>query len=180
MNKKQEANSLVKECITTALLQMMETTPYEQIAITDLVKKAGVGRVSFYRNFESKKDVIEKQLVFLLKEWGREFEARGDLSAFSDSVIRHYYKHKDFYLLLYKQGLSDMIYETLRYACRLDEARSNFERYNKSMFAGMLFGWVDEWMRKGMPESPDEIALLSAQMNTTTNGHLIKLCFGRA
>ena len=95
MNKKQEANAFVKECITTALLQMMENTPFEDIAITDLVKKAGVGRVSFYRNFESKKDVLEKHLVILLEEWGKEFEALGDPSKFSDSLIRHYYKHKD-------------------------------------------------------------------------------------
>lgn len=166
MNKKQEANAFVKECITTALLQMMETTPFDEIAITDLVKKAGVGRVSFYRNFESKKDVLEKYLILLIKEWGKEFEAIGDPQKFSDTLLRHYYKYRSFYLLLYKQGLSDMIYETLRYACRLHEATSNIERYGKSMFAGLLFGWVDEWMRQGMPEDPDEIALLSAQMNS--------------
>ena len=165
MNKKQEANAFVKECITTALLQMMENTPFDEIAITDLVKKAGVGRVSFYRNFESKKDVLEKHLISLIQEWGKEFESLGDESKFSDSILRHYYKYKGFYLLLYKQGLSDMIYETLRYACKLDDAANNYERYAKAMFAGMLFGWVDEWMRKGMPESPDEIALLSGQMN---------------
>ena len=38
MNKKQEANAFVKECITTALLQMLENTPFEDIAITDLVR----------------------------------------------------------------------------------------------------------------------------------------------
>lgn len=165
MNKKQEANAFVKECITTALWQMMENMPFDDIAITDLVKKAGVGRVSFYRNFESKKDVLEKHLVILLEEWGKEFEALGDPSKFSDSLIRHYYKHKDIYLILYKQGLSDMIYETIRGAMKLHEAQHNLERYAKSMIAGMIWGWLDEWMRQGMPEDPDEIALLSAQMN---------------
>lgn len=53
-----------------------------------------------------------------------------------------------------------MIYENLRVACRLQEAQSTPERYRKSMFAGMLFGWLDEWMRQGMPESPEELALL--------------------
>lgn len=43
-----------------------------------------------------------------------------------------------------------------------DEAQTNLERYGKSTFAGMIRGWIDEWMRCGMPESPDEIALLSA------------------
>lgn len=165
MNKKQEANAFVKECITTALLQMMENTPFEDIAITDLVKKAGVGRVSFYRNFESKKDVLAKYLVILLEEWGKEFESLGDPSKFSDSLVRHYYKHKDIYLMLYKQGLSDMIYETIRGAMKLHEAQHNLERYAKSMIAGMIWGWADEWMRQGMPESPDEIAMLTSQTN---------------
>ena len=165
MNKKQEANAFVKECITTALLQMMENTPFEDIAITDLVKKAGVGRVSFYRNFKSKKDILAKHLVILLEEWGKEFESLGDPSKFSDSLVRHYYKHKDIYLMLYKQGLSDMIYETIRGAMKLHEAQHNLERYAKSMIAGMIWGWADEWMRQGMPESPDEIAMLTSQTN---------------
>lgn len=76
-------------------------------------------------------------------------------------LLKHFYKHKDFYLLLYRQGLSDLIYENLRTACKLDESQSNLERYAKSMFAGLLFGWLDEWMRQGMPESPDELILLA-------------------
>ena len=164
MNKKQEANALVIECITTALLKLMEKKSIDEITITDLTKLAGVGRVSFYRNFESKRDVISKHLMSLIEEWGKEFEKLGDESKFSDCMLRHYYKHKEFYLLLYKQGMSDMIYETLRSAVKLDEAENNMERYVKSMIAGMIFGWVDEWMRQGMPETPDEIALLSRQL----------------
>jgi len=40
-------------------------------------------------------------------------------------------------------------------------ASNNLERYSKAMFAGAVFGWLDEWARQGMPETPDEIALLS-------------------
>ena len=58
-----------------------------------------------------------------------------------------------------------MIYKTLRAACKLNEATHNFERYGRSMIAGMIFGWVDEWMRHGMPETPEELALLNAQVN---------------
>lgn len=164
MNKKQEANAFVKECITTALLQMMETQNLEEISIIDLIKKAGVARNSFYRNFDSKKDVLAKHLLTLIQEWAEEFEALGDETRFSETLLKHYYKYKGFYLLLYRRGLSDMIYETLRTACKLDESQSNMERYGKSMLAGMLFGWVDEWMRQGMPETPEEIVLLTAQI----------------
>lgn len=165
MNKKQETNAFVKECITTALLQMMEKQSIDDISIVDLIKKAGVSRNSFYRNFGGKKDVLAKHLIRLIQEWGKEFEDRGDPSYFSESLLKHYYKYKDFYLMLYRQGLSDMIYETIRAACKLDEAQNNIHRYCLSMFAGMIWGWVDEWMRKGMPESPEEIALLTSQLN---------------
>ena len=70
-----------------------------------------------------------------------------------------------FYLLLYNQGLSNMILETLRVSVKLEEANNNLERYAKSMIAGMIWGWVDEWMRQGMPETPEEIVLLTAQLN---------------
>ena len=165
MNKKQETNAFVKECITIALLQLMREKPISEISITELVERAGVSRVSFYRNFTSKENVIELHLIALIKEWGKDFEAIGDISKFSDSLIRYYYKHKDFYLMLYGQNMSGMIYENLRAACEVDKSSVNLERYGKSMLAGMLFGWLDEWMRQGMPESPDEIALLSAAMN---------------
>ena len=155
---------IIKESITTALLQMMQTTKIDDVSIVDLIKKAGVARNSFYRNFTDKKDIIRQRLVTLIEEWGKDYKSRNDPSFFSESLIRHYYKYKDFYLLLYKRGLSDMIYETIRYASKLDESKNNIERYTKSMIAGMIFGWLDEWMRQGMPESPEEIILISQQL----------------
>lgn len=69
-----------------------------------------------------------------------------------------------FYLLLYRRGLSDLIYETIRRACKIDEAQTNIESYFKSLTAGMIWGWVDEWMRRGMQERPEELVLLASQM----------------
>lgn len=103
---------------------------------------------------ESKEDVIKKQLLQLIQEWEKDYEGKNDPTYFSESLLRHYYKHKDFYLLLYNQGLSNMILEALRVSVKLEEANNNLERYAKSMIAGMIWGWVDEWMRQGMPETP--------------------------
>lgn len=172
MNKKQELNELVKESIVTAFLQMLQTMNIDEISIVDLTKKAGVARNSFYRNFRDKKDIVRQKLISLIEEWGRNFEKDNDPSLFGKSLLQHYYEHRDFYLFLYKRNLSDMIYETIRYATKLNEAKNSIERYAKSMLAGMIFGWIDEWMRQGMPETPEEIALLSEQLtsNNKQNG----------
>ena len=165
MNKKQELNAFVKECITKALIQLMQTNSFDEITISELVATAGVGRVSFYRNFESKKDVLTKHLDILLQEWAKEFEKLNDPTKFSESLIIHFYQNKDYYLLLYKHKLSDLIYEAIRSSLKLNESQNNIERYVKSMISGMIFGWVDEWMRLGMPESPEELSLLTSQTN---------------
>ena len=51
------------ECSTyiiTALLQLMQKKAFDRISITELCRKAGVSRMSFYRNFESKEAVLKK------------------------------------------------------------------------------------------------------------------------
>lgn len=165
MNKKQELNAFIKECITTALIGRMNKKEFEEITITELVKEAGVSRVSFYRNFESKRDVLEKHMDILIKEWGADFESHNDPEYLSESLIRHYYKYRDFYKLLYKHDLSSMIYENLRKACKLDESANNIERYAKSLVAGSIFGWLDEWFRQGLKETPEEILSMTKNNN---------------
>ncbi len=45
--------------IVQALFRLMENTPFNDIRITDVCIKAGVGRATFYRYFSSKENVIK-------------------------------------------------------------------------------------------------------------------------
>lgn len=58
MDKRKEANIRVKTNITKALFQLMHEKSFSDITITELIRVAGVARVSFYRNYESKEDVL--------------------------------------------------------------------------------------------------------------------------
>lgn len=163
-----EENTLVKECMMDALLRLMQQKPFEEITVTELTRMAGVGRASYYRNFNSKRDILAKKLDLLLKEWGKDFEAHGDAAYFTESIFRHFYQNRKIYLLIYRQGLSDLIYDSIRRACQLETAQNPAERYAKSAFAGLTFGMIDEWMRRGMQESPDDLLRLAAV--TTAEG----------
>ncbi|NQG96987.1 TetR/AcrR family transcriptional regulator [Streptococcus suis] len=55
----QEVNKLTRESIETALLFLMEKKDLKQISISELVKKAGVSRNAFYRNYKSKEEILE-------------------------------------------------------------------------------------------------------------------------
>ncbi len=159
MENKQKL-SYVQEKITASLIELLKKNDIDDLSVSDIVKHAGVGRASFYRNFDTKRDVLVKHLQCLILEWGNEFEELNDPTKFSESLLNHYYTHKDVYLLLYRQNLSSLIYEQIRWATHIDDANENLERYIKSTVSGLIFGVIDEWMRLGMPDSPSEFKVL--------------------
>lgn len=54
---------LSKSYMTDALFYLLEGTPYEEISISDITKKAGVGRATFYRHFKTKDDIVREYFV---------------------------------------------------------------------------------------------------------------------
>lgn len=48
-----------KQWMADALLILIKDKPYHQITITDITEKAGVSRLTFYRNFDSKEDILQ-------------------------------------------------------------------------------------------------------------------------
>ncbi len=148
------------EKITDGLLELMNEMPFEKITVSDIVREAGVGRASFYRHFDSKEAVVRHHMARLLKEWGREFEAIGKPEELGPSLLRHFYGHRNFYLLLHRCGMSHYLLGAIRETMELDN-KSDQEVYPLSWFAGGLYGLVDEWMRRGMTTSPEEMAAMS-------------------
>ena len=51
-NKKRisQSNVFVKQCIVDGLFDLMENKKFEDITITEIIKRAGVSRMGFYRN----------------------------------------------------------------------------------------------------------------------------------
>lgn len=47
-----------QEYLITALLQLLETKDFNDITVTQVVKRAGVSRMAFYRNFDTLEDVL--------------------------------------------------------------------------------------------------------------------------
>ena len=45
---------------TEALIELLKRKPFPQISISDLVKKSGASRASFYRNYTCKEEIVEE------------------------------------------------------------------------------------------------------------------------
>ena len=156
----QEKNTYVRSQILAALLKLMQEQPFADISISALVDTAQVGRASFYRNFTDKVDVLRQENERLTAQWKQSYEAEEHTAPneLLISLLDFYKEHSDFYLALYQAGLSEMVLQTLLEQSEITPEMPNALAYLKSSIAYMLYGWIVEWMKRGMPESGTELA----------------------
>ncbi|MGO4928694.1 TetR/AcrR family transcriptional regulator [Fundicoccus sp. Sow4_D5] len=162
-----QKKTYVKKQITLALLELLKEKAIDEISISELTKKAQVGRVSFYRNYQTKEDILKEESDRLINEWGKLYESNPDSSpqTLFPSLFDFYKQHKDFYTILYHAGMSTIIQETIIRTIQITPEMENIEAYIKSFWAYGIYGWLIEWMKRGMPESGDELYQLFKNMN---------------
>ena len=55
-----EQSEFSKQCLTDALFLLLEHKPFQKITIKELTEKAGVSRLTFYRSFDTKEDILKR------------------------------------------------------------------------------------------------------------------------
>lgn len=155
-------NSYVVMHLTKALLALLEKKPLEDITISELVDKAGVGRASFYRNFENKEDILKTYLETLFCEWTDVYKENSDMQLHEiiHIMISHFEKHRSFYQLLNDRKLTFLFKDIIIGTCGPKPEYDKIQAYSTAFVAYTLYGWIDVWFQRGMVESSDEIAEL--------------------
>ena len=165
----QEKNTYVRNQILTTLLEMMKTESFNSITISDLVAKADVGRASFYRNYRTKEDVLHEEAERLKKELKtiRKNDNPYDVRLILIRTLDFYKLHTDFYITLYNSGLKQMIQDSIVDESLISDNQPAPLAYTASAFSYLIYGWIIEWIRRGMKETSDE--LIAMFENSQTN-----------
>lgn len=155
-------NTYVIEHITDSLFKMLRDKPLDSISISELCDEAGVGRASFYRNFDSKEDIIKSYLNQLFNDWKKEYDKCDDksLNKLIEAMFTHFELNRDFYSLLNDRHLIYLLKDVVMEICGPKPEQSKVEAYTTAFAAYSLYGWIEVWFQRGMQESPKEIALL--------------------
>jgi AcrR family transcriptional regulator len=163
MNNEQK-NTYVKKQITAALLALLKEKPLSDISVSELTNKAEINRVSFYRNYQSKEDILKEESDRLIKEWGMLYESNTESApeTLFPSLFDFYRDHRDFYTTLYNAGMSSIMMETIIGTIQITPEMQNLEAYMKSFWAYGIYGWLIEWIKRGMQESGKELSTLFA------------------
>ena len=62
-------NAYVVEHLTSSMLALLKEKPIAEISISELCDMAGVGRTSFYRNYQTKEDIVKAHIAHLFQDW---------------------------------------------------------------------------------------------------------------
>ena len=94
------ANLIVRESIETALIELLNKKPIDKITITEIVNKAGVGRISFYRNYYYKEDVLFSAMDRIATEW--KANAENTQTDLIDQILKLFELEKPLLSVIYK------------------------------------------------------------------------------
>lgn len=174
MLKGSESNRLAKECIVTALVELMKVRDYDSISITDIARKAGVSRMAYYRNYTSKDDILNKYI----EEVGESIHQMISESNSSSIPYEYFYalfeqlgKYSDLAIVAYRAHLGELILAALiknMFITFPPPNNSTEERYHRFFLAGAFYNVFIEWLRGGLHEDPATMAKICAEM--ATNG----------
>ena len=59
----------VKNRIALAFVRLLKKREYHEITVVDIITEAQAGRVSFYRNFNDKDEVLRYYIASVTDEW---------------------------------------------------------------------------------------------------------------
>lgn len=164
MQKKK--NYSVKEELQCAFIDLLSEKPYMDITVTDIVKKAQVARVSFYRNFSSINDVAEAIADDFIDDFTNEINpvlSSKDERLWREFLFGFVYKASRKQKNFLRNNPPDLsiifskIDEKLTVIHNEKPEETFDEKYVKVAKMGVVINVMRRWMDDGMKETPEDI-----------------------
>ena len=165
-SRKQSQIDKTRRWISEALMQLIEEMDYDQINVSLICKRAGVGRQTFYRHFHSKNDIVRYELdhisdelvVSLLKIEPQPVSDRDIHLLSARTWLRHAYLHP----LVESPDLLplfvDLVMKVRGTLEKQFDIPAPIESYKTSFRYGGITAVFIKWITSGAKESPEKLA----------------------
>ena len=166
-----EKENLTKKYIYTAFLQLLEKKHYDEISVCEICNKAGISRMSFYRNFESKEDLTFNGIKFIVSNIEETFKTLKVINKFT--IIQEFFytarNYKNALISLQNSQIEKSLKEII--TKELSE-NNNIDYFNKTskyipiLYFSAITSVLLAWLKQGAEESPEDMAkMLSNALN---------------
>lgn len=163
-----ESNRITRECLQTALIYLMSQMPFDKITISELVRRSGVSRTAFYRNYSSKEEILNELCTSFLDM----IKESLDNPHFAECPYDWYYNFfqtirenaSSFRLLLQAQVVNTPVFRTFSISRELDRSTETAGHYQYLAWEGALSTIAVHWFQDGMKESIEFMSAFCADL----------------
>ena len=158
----QESNLLTKEAIETALLQLLEKKDLAKISISELVKRAGVSRAAFYRNYESKEAILEsvfnRSVQNIMKQLDN-YDVKNDLHLVWIHLFQEAKKEAKIIQLALDYHLEKILVQSMQeFLEKYYGKNKGVSSYLHSFWSSAIVSVLLKWIKDGMKVPAEKIA----------------------
>lgn len=158
--------------ILQALLDLMQENSYHKISVSEICRKAGLDRRTFYRNFNSKQDVLEHYVELLKREYMMEFHKIGHPDKYSATLMFFHFweNHLSFIRDMKNCGLSNFVFDQFaKFSETQQELLCDMESGEKADYIlafriGGFWNVMLTWAADPANASPEELAAIISQI----------------
>ena len=154
-----------REWIFKALIILMKEKAFKDVSISDITAKAGVARLTFYRNYNSKEDIIIREGKKIYGKLIEDLSKDVNEDKFIYNSIKMMISVFDDYAYLFKLLLRDNLDYLIIQSFEFEISNilknilgiDNISKYKVKFYEGALFAIAIEWIKNSREESVEEM-----------------------
>lgn len=165
-----ESHKLTKECIQTALIELMTKKQFKDITISEVIIQSGISRSAFYRNYSSKEDIVKEicgEIFGFIKEYVSTEYVKDNSYNFFFGIFSAVKENEDRIRLLFKANIHQIL-PSIAFADNIREelwsSNQMGDCYRNLAIEGAFNMILIDWFKKGMKESVEYMAQFCADL----------------
>lgn len=158
-----QRSRFTRMCISEAIIELLEKQEYENIKISDIVRKTGISRMTFYKYYHTKEEALEDYLHEIVEQYVKECE-KNMVGRFHDSehifaALLYFDKYAKFFLTMYRNGKYSVLIDAVNaYMLAYISPRYHGSIYDLYFYAGALLNIFIKWEDEGKTQTARNIA----------------------
>ena len=161
-----EQKRFFQQCLYDALMKLMQEQKFDNISVGELCKVAGVSRMTYYRSYNNKEDILLQHLDECFAVYLADLPAQ-DFYSVALSFFQFWQgQERDFLIAVVRSGMSAQLMD--KFYAYLDQIipqmvpSEEVQPFVKSFLAGGLYKMLMDWMKTGAQTAPEKMAAFLA------------------
>ncbi len=165
-------NIETRSAITEAILDELENKEFSRIKVSDVIRIAGISRMTFYRYYENLYDALCDYLDIIVNGYMIEGRELNDPTVFMkpehiEFSLNYFDRYSRYFMILNSHGLYNVLIDAVNeYMIKNILPQKKLHMYELYAYAGGLLNSFLKWEEDGKRESAHNVAMMIYRLFT--------------